>query len=193
MARRVPVQILPGCRGRISVGELRRVAGYVLDAEDVAPAVAVEVVLADAATVRGLNRLYRGRDEPADVLSFATNDVGDVGEGFIAPEGSPPECPGFIEPPDATPSLGEVIVCLPVAEAQVAGGDWGVEGRGEGALLPINRGHTVAGEVVHLLVHGLLHLARYDHEDAAGASLMQAREDELLSGLGYAGAYEHGH
>jgi probable rRNA maturation factor len=158
MPRRVPVQVLPGCRGRLTVGELRRVARHVLDAESVATEIEVEVVLADAATVRELNRLYRGKDEATDVLSFAAM------EGMQFQTG-----------PEEAPSLGEIVVCLPVAEAQAAAA---------------NRG--VAGEVAHLLVHGLLHVLGYDHEEAADSAAMQAREDELLAALGYAGAYAHG-
>ena len=160
MPRSVPIRVLPGCRGRINVAELRRVARYVLDGEGVVPAVEVEVVLADAATVRDLNRLYRGRDEETDVLSFAARE----GEAFLAA-------------PDEVPSLGEVIVCLPVAEASV---------RDEPEA-------TVGGAVAHLLAHGLLHLLGYDHEEAADAASMQAREDALLGDLGYAGQYAHGH
>jgi probable rRNA maturation factor len=36
-----------------------------------------------------------------------------------------------------------------------------------------------------LLVHGILHLLGYDHEDDAQAALMEARENELLIKLGY--------
>ena len=159
MPRRIPVQVLPGCRGRVPVAELRRVARHVLDAEAVAPGVEVDVVLADAATVQDLNRLYRGKNEPTDVLSFASS------EGDIA----------FPNSPDEAPSLGEIVVCLPVAEEQASRGN-----------------RAVAGEVAHLLVHGLLHVLGYDHEDAADARAMQAREDALLEQLGYEGQYEHG-
>lgn len=130
-----------------------------LNEEGVAQGVEVEVVLADASTVQDLNRLYRGRDEPTDVLSFASHE----GEAFV-------------EAPDAAPALGEVIVCLPVAEAQAQAG-----------------GRPVAGEVAHLLVHGLLHILGHDHETTEGAERMQAREDELLAALGYGGQYAHGH
>jgi len=152
--------MLPGCRGRVKVAELRRVATTVLSAEDVAPAVEVSIVLADNETVRDLNRLYRGKDEPTDVLSFAALE----GEAFV-------------ESPEETPTLGEIVVCLPVAEAQASAANRGVE-----------------GEVAHLIVHGLLHLLGYDHEDSEEESQrMKAREDELLAGLGYEGGYEHGH
>jgi probable rRNA maturation factor len=151
---------MPLCRGRIPVPELRRVARYVLDAEAVANHVTVEVVLADVPTVQNLNRLYRGRDEPTDVLSFASRE----GEAFL-------------DAPDESPSLGEVIVCLPVAEASVADAP----------------DLSVAGAVAHLLVHGLLHLLAYDHEDSSDAAAMQSREDGLLGDLGYSGQYVHGH
>jgi probable rRNA maturation factor len=160
MAHRVNVRVLPGCRGRITATELRRVARRVLVAEDVALSVEVEVVLADAATVQDLNRLYRGKDEATDVLSFAAHE----GEAFV-------------EAPGASPSLGEVIVCLPVAEAQA-----------------LSAGRDVKPEVAHLVVHGLLHLLGYDHElDAAESRRMRAREDAAIVALGYEGQYAHGH
>ena len=176
-ARRVPVRILPGCRGRVTGAELRRVARYVLNAEGVASGVEVEVVIADDATVRGLSRLYRGRDEPTDVLSFSAQEgsspslLAERGPG--GEDGPSP----FIEPPDAAPSLGEVVICLPVAEAQAQAA-----------------GRPVAGAVAHLLVHGLLHLLGYDHEASeTDAARMREREEALLWVLGYEGAYKHGH
>jgi probable rRNA maturation factor len=160
MPRKVHVQLTAGSRGAITAAELRRVARSVLDAEDVAPAVEVEVVLADEPTVQGLNRLYRGKDDPADVLSFAATE----GEAFLAAPGE-------------APSLGEVIICLPVVQAQASAAE-----------------RAAAGEIAHLLTHGLLHLLGYDHEeDEAESQHMKAREDELLTLLGYAGQYAHGH
>ncbi len=152
--------MLPGCRGRITPTELRRIARSVLSAEAVVPEVEAEIVVADEQTIRNLNRLYRGRDEPTDVLSFASGE----GEAFVAG-------------PEEAPTVGEVIVCLSIAEAQAAA-----------------RGGPVAGEIAHLVVHGLLHLLGHDHEFGEDrAADMQAREDELLAGLGYAGEYAHGH
>ena len=155
----IDVCILPGCRDSVSAAELRRIARGVLRTEDISLDVGVEAVLADSGTVQNLNRLYRGRDEPADVLSFAAHE----GEAFI-------DAPGEAQ------SLGEVIVCVPVAKAQAE------------AL-----GRPVAGEIAHLLVHGLLHILGYDHEEDAAGQAMKQREDEILERLGYAGQYAHGH
>jgi probable rRNA maturation factor len=146
----------------------------VLEAEQVAPEVEVEIVLANEATVRNLNRLYRGKDEPTDVLSFGAEDSAELQP--VRPEPVEGRV-RFVEPPDAEPSLGEVIICVPVAEQQAR-----------------DQSHAVSGPIAHLLVHGVLHLLGYDHEESEAASaLMKSREDTLLSALGYSGAYEHGH
>jgi probable rRNA maturation factor len=168
--RPVHVRILPGCRGLVTAAELRRVARHVLAAEGVQPAVEVEVVLADGQAVRDLNRLYRGRDEETDVLSFAESES----PSQLSPRGGA-TASAFVEPPDSAPSLGQVVLCAPVLRRQAEDGD-----------------HPPAGVAAHLLAHGLLHLLGYDHEASEEeARLMQEREDELLAELGYAGAYEH--
>ena len=41
----------------------------------------------------------------------------------------------------------------------------------------------------HLLVHGALHAQGHDHEDDAEARVMEARETEVLAGLGFADPY----
>jgi len=65
--------------------------------------------------------------------------------------------------PDEPVTLGDVVIAPEVAEAQAA-----------------EYGHTVEEELNLLLVHGVLHLMGYDHEDDADAEVMQARERALL-------------
>ena len=65
--------------------------------------------------------------------------------------------------PDDPLMLGDVVIAPEVAEAQAA-----------------QYGHTVEEELNLLLVHGILHLLGYDHEDDADATAMQARERSLL-------------
>ena len=122
-------------------------------------------MLADDATVRDLNRLYRGKDEETDVLSFAAQE----GEAFL-------------DSPDEAPSLGEVIVSVPFVERQVE--DMATRG------VAI----TVEGQLAHLLVHGLLHLVGLDHEEGeAEETAMREVEERLLAALGFEGQYAHGH
>ncbi len=60
-------------------------------------------------------------------------------------------------------TLGDVVIAPEVAEKQAAEG-----------------GTTVEQELNLLLVHGILHLLGYDHEDDVGEEAMRARERALL-------------
>ena len=50
-------------------------------------------------------------------------------------------------------------------------------------------GIAVADHYAHLLVHGALHAQGFDHQDEAEALLMEARESQILRGLGLADPY----
>jgi probable rRNA maturation factor len=47
----------------------------------------------------------------------------------------------------------------------------------------------LARHLSHLVVHGVLHLLGCDHENATGAAIMEAREVEILTGLGVPDPY----
>ncbi len=68
---------------------------------------------------------------------------------------------------EAKPLVGEIIICLPQAARQA----------GEG-------GHSIKEEIKTLLVHGLLHLAGYDHEKSLKeAEQMEKLQNKLLKCL----------
>ena len=50
-------------------------------------------------------------------------------------------------------------------------------------------GIQVVDHYAHLLVHGALHAQGLDHEDDAQAAVMEARESQILLGLGLADPY----
>src|SRR3546814_21018204 len=54
----------------------------------------------------------------------------------------------------------------------------------------LEQGKTVADHTVHLLVHGILHLLGYDHEQADEAEEMEAQERIILAGVGIADPYD---
>jgi probable rRNA maturation factor len=51
------------------------------------------------------------------------------------------------------------------------------------------QGRTLEAHYAHLLIHGTLHAQGWDHQRAAAARAMEAREGELLEALGYANPY----
>jgi len=107
----------------------------------------LSIVLCDDAFIHPLNRDYRGKDRPTDVLSF-------------------PQREGEESDPD-DPVLGDIVLSVERAQAQAD-----------------ERGHSVETEIRILLVHGILHLLGYDHEDDADAEEMEAEERRVLAMLG---------
>jgi probable rRNA maturation factor len=69
----------------------------------------------------------------------------------------------FIHPPDGLIHLGEVIIAYPQAVIQAD-----------------EHRHSVKKELAILIIHGLLHLLGYDHDEPDRESQMRAREAELL-------------
>ncbi|HLK24617.1 MAG TPA: rRNA maturation RNase YbeY [Caulobacteraceae bacterium] len=51
------------------------------------------------------------------------------------------------------------------------------------------QGKPLAGHLQHLVVHGVLHLAGFDHEAAADAERMEALERRILASLGVPDPY----
>ncbi len=129
---------------------IKKLAHFVLDAEGVAPPYQVGLVFTDSDTVRELNREYRGLDEPTDVLAF-----------YMLPQTDTDQF--FASPPDGVSRLGEVIISYPKAEEQAR-----------------EQGHSTERELSLLVVHGLLHLLNYDHEDPDEEAEMRAKERQHL-------------
>lgn len=55
------------------------------------------------------------------------------------------------------------------------------------------QGKIFLQHTAHLVVHGCLHLLDYDHETIRDARIMEARETEILSGLGFPNPYRSTH
>ena len=108
----------------------------------------VDVLLADDATLRRLNRTFRGKNKATDVLSF--------------PAGATTV---FFGGPDGPELAGDLAISLETAARQAE-----------------QYGHSLRDEVRVLLLHGVLHLAGFDHEMDSGE--MAAREAELRRKLG---------
>jgi probable rRNA maturation factor len=137
-------------RGLVDEGWVRKIVQTVLKAEGVAPPYEVSLVFTDSDTVKQLNRDYRGVDEPTDVLAF-----------YMLPQKEADS--SFALPPDGVTRLGEVIISYPQAAEQAK-----------------EQGHSPQRELALLVIHGILHLLGYDHEEPEDEGEMRERERELL-------------
>jgi probable rRNA maturation factor len=68
--------------------------------------------------------------------------------------------------------LGDLAVCAEVIEREA-----------------VEQGKTRSAHWAHVLIHGALHLAGYDHETPEEARAMEGRERELLAELGFDDPY----
>ena len=70
----------------------------------------------------------------------------------------------FVSAPEGPPYLGDVVISYQRALAQAA-----------------ELGHAVAEELKLLVIHGILHLLGYDHQEKAAARKMREREGAILA------------
>ena len=76
-------------------------------------------------------------------------------------------------PYDDAPGLGaDLVLCAPVVEAEAKA-----------------QAIDLVAHYAHLIVHGTLHAQGFDHARSADAKKMEARESEILVGLGFADPY----
>src|SRR5262249_14152298 len=120
----------------------------------------ISSLLADDAAVQELNRTWRGKDSPTNVLSFPATET---------TEGEMPE-PEFAGVPL---ELGDIALACETCEREA-----------------LAQGKRVADHVAHLVLHGVLHLLGYDHLDEDEAERMETLEIRILAGLGIADPYE---
>jgi len=101
----------------------------------------VSVLLTTNRQMRQLNRCFRGKDKPTDVISFPAVEV------------------------VSHKVAGDLAISVDIAAANAK-----------------SFGHTPDEEVRVLILHGLLHLAGYDHEKDKGE--MARKEERLRQKLG---------
>jgi probable rRNA maturation factor len=131
---------------------LQKVVEKTLQAENAPPSVEISLVITGQERIRELNRQYRGKDQPTDVLSFSMSE-----------QKEDEEPAAFIGPPDGLLHLGEVIISYPQAVIQAQ-----------------ERNHSIKKEMAILTVHGVLHILGYDHEQPDKEPAMTAKEKSIL-------------
>ncbi len=138
----------------VDVAALRELARSVLEAESCPADCEVSLLLVGDEEMAGYNRKFMEASGPTDVISLPIEDLSPGRPPASAPQGPPP-------------MLGDVIIAPTYIKHQAVELDVGFE-----------------DEVALMIVHGLLHLLGYEHENGADADRMEARERELLAAAG---------
>jgi probable rRNA maturation factor len=122
------------------------------------PRLCASLLFTSDAEVQALNRDWRGKDKPTNVLSFPMLTRAQL--LALAGEG-PPEL------------LGDIALAFETCAREAA-----------------EKGVPLEHHAVHLIVHGLLHLAGHDHEiSSEAAEVMEALETKALASMGIADPY----
>ena len=108
------------------------------------------VRLVSAIEIQVLNNEYRGKNQPTNVLSFASEIPVEVDEVI----------------------LGDVVICVEVVREEAIVGD-----------------KDFTEHLSHMLIHGILHLLGYAHDDLDAANKMESIEIEFLEKLGIRNPY----
>ncbi|MBL0318704.1 MAG: rRNA maturation RNase YbeY [Alphaproteobacteria bacterium] len=122
--------------------------------------VEVAVVLANDPMIQGLNASYRKQDKPTNVLSFPQEPLNPL--EYVLPESV-----------EGISMLGDIILAYETIDKEAK-----------------EEGKTLTDHIHHLVIHGLLHLLGYDHEDNDEAEIMENLEIQILQSQGIANPYE---
>jgi len=120
--------------------------------------VEIGLTLVDDEAIAALNEQYRSIAAPTDVLSFPLWTRDQLAEVRAYPE----------KYPERPLLLGDIVISLETARRQAE-----------------EYGHSFGRELAYLLVHGILHLLGYDHEDEASRAEMRAKEEAVLDATGW--------
>ena len=132
---------------------LKSLAENALVAQQVEPSAELGLVVVGQERIRELNLRYLGNDETTDVLAFSMLD--ELQDGHSIP---------FLAPPDDIKHLGEVIISYPQAVIQAE-----------------EHQHSIKREIAILVIHGVLHLLGFEHDEPEREVEMKAREAEILN------------
>lgn len=122
------------------------------------PRLTASLIFTSDEAIRQLNRDWRGKDKPTNVLSFPMLERTAL---LALPDKGPPEL------------LGDIALAQETCAREAA-----------------EKGIPIEDHASHLIIHGLLHLAGYDHEiSAEEADAMERLEIKALAQLGVADPY----
>jgi probable rRNA maturation factor len=115
------------------------------------------IVLTDDSAIRALNRDWRGKDQPTNVLSFPAHAPALGRSRAHARAG---------EPQSGIRLLGDIVIAYETMAREA-----------------MAEGRPFRHHLAHLAVHGFLHLLGHDHAQDAQADAMEALEIAVLARL----------
>jgi probable rRNA maturation factor len=124
----------------------------------------ISLLACDDKRIAILNEDFRAKATPTNVLSWPSDERAAMNPG---------EMPVLPSPgPDA--EIGDIAIAYDTCAREAAE-----------QKKPLNN------HVIHLIIHGTLHLLGFDHENEPDAALMEGLETEILGNLGLPDPYRY--
>lgn len=142
------IEILDEAGAGLDVRHFARLSRFVMDQMRVHPLAELCIKAVDEDTIAELNEKWMEKEGPTDVLAFPMDELR----------------PGLVNEEPEEGVLGDLVLCVSVAERQ-----------GEAA------GHGTQAELELLTTHGILHLLGYDHAEPEEHKVMFGLQDQLLA------------
>jgi probable rRNA maturation factor len=117
------------------------------------PAAEITLRIVDKDEIRELNKTYRKKDNPTNVLSFPLKIIAGVNIPI--------------------PPIGDIIICAEIVKEEA-----------------MTQDKPEKAHWAHMIVHGILHLLGYDHENDIDADRMEQEEIIILQTLGFSNPYQ---
>ena len=145
-------------KDRLSIPLIKRAILATLRLQGVTLPCEISVLVTDERTIRELNREFRGVDASTDVLSFPMQELTPMQSLTLS--GWEIGNAGKQDPETGLMPLGEIVISARQVSAQAS-----------------EYGHSRQRETAYLVIHSVLHLLGYDHEDE-GDDKKRMRESE---------------
>ena len=119
------------------------------------------IALASDADLQDMNKTWRGKDKPTNVLSFANYDRKRLLAEFRKRSKEPI-------------ALGDIVISWQTVVREAK-----------------QQNKKTIDHAAHMVIHGILHLLGYDHRRDADASAMERLEKKILAGFGISDPYAY--
>ena len=138
---------------------------------------AVTIRLVSSSEMADLNKGFRGKTGPTNVLSFAALDQHDDDLPELAQQLATDKSGEFLADLGSAEDswlvpLGDIAICADVVRLEAH-----------------SQQKTAIAHLAHMVVHGMLHLIGYDHENELEAGIMESAEIMILGQLGFDNPY----
>lgn len=141
---------------------IEKVVNECLDFEGCPYEAEVSILLTDDKEIQELNRNFRNKDVPTDVLSFPALEYEKAGD-FSFLDDLPD---GYFNPETGELILGDIVISVDTAYRQAE-----------------EYGHSVIREIAFLTAHSMFHLMGYDHMTDDERTVMEEKQKQVLDRL----------